>query len=222
MIAPFSSRLCPVYITVRDRVEHLRGLVAWLESAGCERIVLVDNDSAWPPLIDYLAGTPHEVVRLGQNAGARAVWLRRLMPTDGWYVVTDPDLDPDGCPLDALERLHDVMERHPRFIKAGVGLRLDDLPESMDSLEWERSLVGPHREIEPGVFDSLVDTTFALYRPGTADHQLGPAVRLGAPYVFRHPSWYAEAGELSDEDRFYLSRATRGPMGSSWAQRAAA
>ncbi len=111
-----------------------------------------------------------------------------------------------------MEHLQALLDRYPQFSKAGPGLYLDDVPSSMPSLGWERSLHS--REIAPDIYDSLIDTTFALYRPGAGFEY--EALRTGAPYLARHasPAWYG--GELSEEDRYYLARAETGPTGSSW------
>src|SRR5437879_5702154 len=95
----------PIFVNVRDRVTCLRQLVDWLERAGHERIVLVDNASSFPPLLDYLEDTPHQVVRLGANLGSRALWAANLVP-DEWFVYTDPDVVPtDDCPSDLVAHL---------------------------------------------------------------------------------------------------------------------
>lgn len=203
----------PIYINVRDRVKTLRRLVAWLEAAGYERIVLLDNASTYEPLLEYLNESPHNVVRFGVNHGSRALWRASVVPSE-WFVFTDPDLLPvEECPADVVEHLHEIAEYH-KFPKAALGLHLDDVPASMDSLEWERSLVSRERELEPGVYDSMADTTFALYRPDAAFGYT--ALRTGWPYQARHTSWYVK--EPSAEDRYYLERAIPGPDGSSWAQ----
>jgi hypothetical protein len=41
----------PVIIIVRDRLKPLALLVDWLERAGAQRLVLLDNDSTYPPLV---------------------------------------------------------------------------------------------------------------------------------------------------------------------------
>lgn len=204
----------PIFINVRDRVRELRKLVTWLEAAGHERIILLDNDSSWPPLLDYLDQTPHTVVRLRQNLGSRSIWVAGLAPNEP-FIFTDPDIVPiDECPHDAVERLTWILKHYHQFAKAGLGLYLDDVSPKMNSLSWERSLVDKNREIAPGIFDSLVDTTFALHRVGV-QHML-PGARTGFPYQCRHPSWYIETPD--DEDTYYLANAIKGPLGSSWAQ----
>ena len=202
----------PIFVVCRDRLKDLCRLVEWFERAGHDRITFVDCASTYPPLLDYLDKTPHEVVRLDQNLGSRALWVAELVP-DEPFVYTDPDLLPTAeCPLDAVAHLHELLMAHPKFSKAGLGLHLDDVPETLRSLEWERSLVSSEREFSPGVYDSLIDTTFALYRPGVPFEYR--AIRTGAPYEARHLPWYVT--EPTSEDRYYLERAMFGPLGSSW------
>ncbi len=208
---------CPVFLNVRDRLTPLKQMVEWLEEAGHEHIVFLDNASTYEPLLAYLAETPHRVERLQENLGARALWDAHLAPSLGFYVFSDPDIVPIGaCPHNLVEHLRDWLVRRPDFPKAGPGLYLDDLPEDCPHLEWERSLVSEDKQIAPGVFRSMIDTTFALYRPGARFTY--EALRMGFPYQARHlsPSWYG--GELSEEDSYYLAHARKDPcLGSSWA-----
>jgi len=214
-----------ILITVRDRVTDLRQLVEWLERAGHQRIVLLDNASTYEPLIEYLKASPHDVRPLGENLGARCAWLADQVPADEWFVVTDPDIVPiEDCPLDLVAHLREMLEQHPLYSKAGPGLFLDDL-DAAPFMDWEQSLMGvasaqvplpSGRELAAGVFGSLIDTTFALHRPGTQfTYQ---AIRTGRPYMARHLSWYRET-DPTDEDVFYLQHAIAGARGSSWAQR---
>lgn len=205
-------RDCPVYITVRDRLKDLRRLVEWLERAGHRRIILLDNASSYPPLLEYLAASQHEVRWLGGNLGSRALWVADMVP-DEPFVLTDPDILPiNECPLDVVAHLGRLLDSSPGHPKAGLGLYLDDLPADWWNMGHERMLVEPAREITPSVFDSLIDTTFALYRPG-AEFSFH-AIRTGWPYQARHTSWYVT--EPDAEDAYYLAHASIGPTGSSW------
>lgn len=203
----------PVYICVRDRVTHLRALVSWLERAGHERIVFVDNASTYEPCVEYLKATPHDVVCLGRNAGSRALWS--IGTPDEWFVWTDPDVIPtEVCPLDAVARLRELLCRHTQYRKAGLGLHLDDVPPTLQCLAWESGPTIRGHALEGGGYRSLIDTTFALYRPGAGFDYT--AIRASAPYEARHMPWYTVGQELSVEDAYYLSHARGGEEGSSW------
>lgn len=206
----------PVFIVCRDRVTDLRKLVAWLELAGHHRIVLLDNDSEYPPMLDFLreCARTHTVMPLGENMGSRAIWKAGLVPRDEFWAYSDPDVVPVGeCPLDALDHLRGLLERHQSMSKAALGIHLDDVPPDLRSLGWERS---PERQgtlLEPGVWSSINDTTMAVYRPGVEFES--QALRTGWPYACRHLPWYRE-NALTPEDRFYLARAKGGAFFSSW------
>lgn len=131
-------------------------------------------------------------------------------------MVTDPDVVPvEECPLDAVDRFRDLLDRHAHLHKAGFGLRIDDLPDhyalAQQVRDWERRFWAD--EIEPGVFRADIDTTFALYRP-MRRHLESHAVRTGHPYVARHLPWYLDSANLSDEDRYYREHAD--PIISNW------
>lgn len=209
----------PIFINCRDRVTPLRALVDWLERAGCTRIHLIDNDSTYPPLLEYYAGTPHTVVRLGRNLGHKAIWesgvVREFAPGE-FYVATDPDIVPVAeCPLDALGHFASLLQRYPDRAKVGFGLKIDDLPRryrfARQVQRWEAQFWTV--EVEPAVYDAPIDTTFALHRPGTefAGTQTLPSsassLRTGPPYVARHAAWYVDSRRPDDEERYYREHA---------------
>jgi hypothetical protein len=209
----------PVLIVCRDRVEPLRRLVTWLESAGHERLVFVDNDSTFEPLLSYYQETSHQVIRLGRNLGHLSVWdgnVLQMIGHDGAFVVTDCDVVPDqDAPHDALDHFADLLFRYSDIDKVGFGLRIDDLPPSYqfrtEVIDWESQFW--ESEVEPGVFRADIDTTFALYRP-SAPKGAYRALRTGLPYVARHLPWYSDSLRLSVEDQYYREHALSGV--SNW------
>lgn len=212
----FDHRRVPIFINVRDRLTCLPSLVDWLERAGHERIVLLDNASTYEPLLAYLRACPHDVRCLGRNLGSRALWEAGMAPA-GWYVYTDPDILPCAdCPLDAVGHLHELLERHSAFPKAALGLHFENLPDDFEPKAHERALVSPGRELEAGVYSSFADTTFALYRGSRFDYL---SLRTAKPYRAWHEGWYAELNP-TEEDLYYLAHAKAGPLASSWAKRA--
>ena len=205
----------PVFLIVRDRLSPLLDLIAWLEQAGQTEIWLVDNDSTYPPMVDYLASSPHNVIRTGRNLGHRSPWLSgavQRLAHGRYFVVSDPDVVPDGgCPSDALEHFRRLLDRYPDIDKVGFGLRIDDLPDSYplaaDVRSWEQRFW--RHEVEAGVFRADIDTTFALYRPLDRRHSEDRALRTGSPYLARHLAWYTDPSDLSEDDTYYREHAER-------------
>jgi len=215
----------PIYISCRDTVSDLCQLVAWLEGAGHERIVLVDNASTWSPLLDYLHESPHRVVHLADNIGPRAFWDAGIFEIDRIpdepYVVTDPDVLPtEDCPTDLVDHLLEGLDRYPIIDKAGVGLKIDDLPRHYKHrelvLEWESQFW--QAGLGPGFFRAQIDTTFAVYRPSIVAWSLQPAARSDIPYLARHLPWYSDLSSPTEEELYYRERARSGKGGSNWTQ----
>ncbi|MBN9458523.1 MAG: glycosyltransferase [Bosea sp.] len=212
IVSPEFTKSVPIFINTRDRVACLRSLVAWLERAGHENITIIDNASTYPPLVAYLDTTRHRVIRSPDNLGHTSLWkLSDLHPVimSEWFVYTDPDVIPsEDTPLDAVSRFRQLMEAYPHILKAGFGLRIDDLPDHYHLKErvvsWESGLYG--REVEPDVFEADIDTTFALYRPGVP-YCYGPALRTMGRYQARHLPWYTNSAIVDEEEAYYRAHA---------------
>lgn len=202
----------PIFIILRDRYEPLKQLLKWLEAQNLKKIVLIDNDSKLPPLIDFLNGTDCQVLELRRNMAQKAPWaagiIKVLLPDD-FYAVTDPDIIPTTESKDALRHFYEVHKRFPHYLKVGFGLRINDLPEQYalknDVIKWE-SQFWKYR-LEEGIYEAGVDTTFAVYKPHTYKYILRPSIRTGEPYTARHLPWYSDSSQLTDEDIFYRLRA---------------
>lgn len=204
----------PVFIICFERIKDLKSLVTKLEEIGIKKIVFIDNDSTYKPLIDYLSTTPYQVLSLQRNIGHTSPWelgiIRTLIPY-GYYIVTDPDVLPtDAClsgkPVEHMLKIH---KKYPAYQKVGFGLKIDDLPDhyplKREVIEWEKQFW--KTEIEPGIYEAGVDTTFALYKPGTFLYTLHPSLRTGEPYTARHMPWYANPEKQTEEDIHYKMRA---------------
>jgi hypothetical protein len=211
--------MIPVFVPVRDRVAPLRRLVAWFEQIGGAELWLLDNQSTYPPLVDYLEASPHHVVPLHRNLWNVAPWLSGLVyevAHDRHFIVSDPDTVPDeSCPSDVFDHLVELLDRYPEVVKAGLGLRIDDLPAHYahrdDVIAWESQFWTD--ELEPGVLAADVDTTFAMYR-ANSHYSIGPALRTAAPYVVQHLPWYEDSSAPTPEIEFYRLHAD--PLVSNW------
>ena len=211
--------LVPIVINSRDRRSHLEALLTWLRSAGYLNVAILDNCSTYPPLLELLRRVESEVLvyRLPNNLGSRSLWLSGLISLveDVPFVYTDPDVLPVGaCPGDAVRVLYDLLDEHAFATKAGLGIRIDDLPDTYEHKAAVQAWEGQfwRYPLHGNCYCAPVDTTFALYRPG-AWHNLR-AVRSSFPYLVRHLPWYMDSAHRSAEDQYYAENAL--PVMSSW------
>jgi hypothetical protein len=74
-----------------------------------------------------------------------------------------------------------------------------------ESQFWERRIKG-------NLYDALLDTTFALYRPRSPYDLNG--IRAGFPYVARHYPWYEDSANPTAERTYYVQHAM--PTHTNW------
>ncbi len=210
----------PVIINNFNRLNYLQQQISWLEKAGMKNIFIIDNNSTYPPLLEFYKNNRYTIFRIDKNVGHLALWKTHIYKwfENAYYIYTDPDIIPiKECPSDAVNYFREVLERYPKIGKVGFALKIDDLPDfyplKQKVIEWEKKFW--EKEIEQDLYNSIIDTTFALYRANTkGDHTL-PALRTGGRYVARHLSWYINYNNLSEEDKFYAESASNS---SSWNQ----
>ena len=164
----------------------------WLLHAGYRRIYILDNDSTYPPLLDYYRrleqNTPQiNVIRLGRNIGHRAIWeagILETMQVDTPYVYTDPDVVPvKECPSNVLQRMLEILQKYPFLKKVGLGLKTDDL-----------------------TYYGADATRFALYR-NYWHYQLYCSARMTGKYMVRHLPWYLDYDNLPEDEKYYIKHA---------------
>jgi hypothetical protein len=206
----------PAFVICRDVLEPLIPTVQALEDAGVTEIYLIDNNSTWPPLLEWYEQTPHTVVRWDVNRGKKGPWRRGVINRkagDRPFIVTDPDIVPyEDCPSDWIGRWFQILDEFPDIVKVGFGLPTNDLPDQYEfkdeAIRRQAQHFHPARRI-PGVgYRTPLDTTMALYRPHTP-YCTGPAIRTEAPYVARHLGWYIDSANPSPELIHYRKRAHR-------------
>ena len=57
----------PIIINNYNRLEYLKDLIAWLESAGMKKIYIIDNLSTYPPLLEFYKKIKYTVFKLDKN-----------------------------------------------------------------------------------------------------------------------------------------------------------
>lgn len=203
-----SSFDVPIVINNRNRYTYLRDFVDWLQKAGYRKIIILDNDSHYPQLLEYYKNCPAKVIFLNQNVGYKALWQTDFFEEikKGYYVYTDSDLEPDSkCPSDVVFRLYQILTKYAAE-KCGPALKIDDLPEHYERKKEVVAFEKKHwaKSVETDVYDAPIDTTFALYKPfAYGDAEELKALRVGGDLTFRHLPWYENSLNPTPEDRYY-------------------
>lgn len=203
----------PVFIICRDRFKPLKQLVKWIEEEGLTNIIFIDNDSTYPPLVEYLKNTKYEVLWLRKNVGHTSPWSAHIINAYSKgreFIVTDPDVIPTKESHGAIKRFVELFNKYPGFTKIGLGLKIDDLPSHYklrDSvITWESQFW--NHELEKDIFIADTDTTFAMYRANT-QYCIAPALRTGGKFVAQHEPWYQNSDQPDEELLYYRSHANK-------------
>lgn len=177
----------------------------WLFNHGIEP-VFIDNNSDYPPLMEYYHNhCPYKVMHMNKNYGHTVVWnpettiLQRLGIT-GPYIVTDPDLDLSGIPDDFLSVLENGLKKYPQFDKCGFSLEINDI-KNQGTIDWETPFW--QHPLDDLYFNAAIDTTFALYKTPVFSYN---GIRTNRPYTARHMPWYHnDIKEFPEDEQYYFN-----------------
>jgi hypothetical protein len=181
-------------------------MVEYLRTIPEVEVIIIDNASTYPPLLEWYLHCPVRVMRLKVSQGPRAALSGCIeyKPNER-FIITDSDLDLSAIPKDFLRVLNAGLDQNSDICKVGLSLELNDLPS-------DGIVAGAAKEVEAGYWTTKrgdfyvagIDTTFALYRGSNFPCVYGPALRSDRPYVARHLSWYITPNNVTEEDRYYF------------------
>lgn len=218
----------PVLVPSFNSPTYLRNMIGQLRALRCQSVIVVDNGSTYPPMLEFLASLSNEitVVLCNENKGARHIFLDRknyaLLPE--LFCVTDPDLQFNPqLPSDFLAELVCLTQEHA-IGKAGFSLDISDRSRLREDdfliagkeykiWEWEEQFWQEPLGLLNGkdqVYRAFIDTTFAVYNKRFFERE-NPlaAVRVAGRYTCKHLPWYKGTFLPEAEDAFYRRAATR-------------
>ena len=166
--------------------------------------VIIDNNSDYPPLLEFYANRcPYRVIRMQENYGHMVVWQTGLLSQlgiTGPYIVTDPDLDLSGIPGDWLTVLEAGLKKYPEYDKCGFSLEINDV-KNLGTINWEKPFWD--HPLDSMYFNAPIDTTFALYRSPKFSFN---SIRTNRPYTARHLPWYwNQVKDLPPDEQHYYN-----------------
>lgn len=216
----------PIIIPTFNTPSYLKSMIDQLEERGWTNIIIGDNGSTYPPMVETLdtLSKKYHVVLWGRNLGPRVYTENKdicsKMPKN--FIVTDPDLlFNDRMPKTAIDKMKRVLETYE---VSKVGLAIDiDTPEERERFFnphqvdlWERNYWSRKIDRLPEVDDlyaAPIDTTFSLYNRNQflleIDQVAGnmtcntSAIRIAGRFTCRHMGWWAKQPLTDDEYTFY-------------------
>ena len=206
----------PVIINNFNRLDLLKQQIDWLLSLDDKvSIIIVDNLSTYPPLLEFYKNITHplvQVVYLNFNSwrkGAEYIGEKKLIDFEK-YIITDSDLLPfPNTPKDLVSHLAKMMDKYPAYNHIGTSLEINDLPDKnpmkakvvrFESDYWEPKA----KVLNDEIYVAKIDTTFAMYRRTSRVLITHPALRTKRPYTLKHIDWYLAPEDFSEEYIYYL------------------
>lgn len=213
----------PFIINNFNQLFYLRQLIVFLRNHNFRNIIIIDNKSTYPPLLDYynvLEKTQEVTIyKLNSNLGHRALYTQKAIMRKyckGYYFLSDADCLPyPDLPSDFTGKMIDLIDKYYlRVSKVGLALNLDDIPYHYTLkdkvLNWEQKFW--QNEVEPDVYEAPVDTTFALYKPAYGLRFVRSpflsGLRLAGKYKIKHGGWYENSQNPSAEHTYYKNSAS--------------
>ncbi|MCR5535854.1 MAG: glycosyltransferase, partial [Succinivibrio sp.] len=113
----FDQNSVPIFIISYNRLSYVQQTIAVLEKYNLTNIHIIDNNSDYQPLLDYLGSLKYQVHFLKKNYGHRVLWdceEFRHYVEDDLYIVTDPDLEFNpNLPKDFIVQLYKLLGSYP-------------------------------------------------------------------------------------------------------------
>lgn len=194
-----------VIINNRNRLTTTKKLVEDLLSRNTEEIWIIDNESTYPPLLDWYQNVPKEVkIHKYHNVGYLALFSTGLINQieEEWCFYTDSDIELNpNMPIEYQEIMLDYAYKL-NSNKIALALNISDLPDYYmlkpqvlrNEARWWQE------EVLPNVYKADTDTTFCLIKK--VDQFA--SYRLAGNFTCKHVPWYINLDNLEEEEKYYL------------------
>lgn len=198
------------FVIMYNRFTWAKALCEFLSDNGCE-VILMDNGSTYPPLLEWYEKCPYELHKMGNSHYNRGLWTGGVIDYygDKNYILTDHDLDLSLVPADFVNKLFVGLENNTEVMKSGLSLKINDLPDNAYTKEviaWEKKWWEKPTD-KNGFYMADIDTTLALYDAERTKKFYKDgfflAVRSPKPYVAKHLSWYNTPENITEEEIYY-------------------
>ena len=203
----------PIFIISYNQYTYLKSMIEQLSKyVPLNSIHVLDNNSTYPPLVDYLKSVEQivHVHRFSKNYGSKHIQneIPKLTSSDV-YIITDPDLEINKhIPSNFIEILLALSETY-KSNKVGFALDisntredtlfLNKTPKEWESMYWKNRINNHKYEL----YYADLDTTFCIVN----NKNKGKSIRVAGDFTCIHKpwskNWFAEIPQ--DELEYYKS-----------------
>lgn len=197
----------PIIINSMNRLSYLKEQIFWLEKCGLKKIIIIDNQSTFVPLIEYYKKIKYPVIRNQTNEGYLSLWKNSIFENirKNFYVYTDPDIvGINKCPSDFIEYFYEKLISIDTIDKIGFSLNINNIDTTLDlkfDISKNELKFWEKKYFNHDLFIAPIDTTFALYKPNCYGGYWLKSCRTNYPYIAEHLPW--TESEYKEENLFY-------------------
>jgi glycosyltransferase involved in cell wall biosynthesis len=213
----------PIYIPTFNNPTYLLNFIKQLEKNDAKNLVVIDNDSTYPPMKECLSiiEQKYKVVRLDQNFGPHYILRNKqfYQSLPELFCLSDPDLEfSTSLPVDFINELKIISEVH-KVGKVGLALEFssEDVMHSelfldgqkVGAIEYEQQFwtnnIGKNQTGDD-LYRTTLDTTFALYNKTYFDPEdRYTAIRVAGKFTAKHLGSLSNSIVPKSESIYYKS-----------------
>jgi hypothetical protein len=228
-----TGKMIPIFIISSDRLKALKeSIKSYYDCIKTPfKIIVIDFGTSYEPTLEYLEHLEDKEIKVYWNEKISYKGSLNLIdeviqdyfeghPASN-YVVTDPDIVLDNVDGDVLEVYAYLLKRLHKITVVGPMLRIDDIPDcyplkekvisrSLESCyHLKKTLTIPYEDKDIKYKIAFIDTTFGMRRAGENFWRHRWGVRVLSPYGARHLEWYIDPKNLTEDQKYYITHASR-------------
>jgi hypothetical protein len=192
----------PCLIISYNNITFVKKICKRISENITNNIIIIDNNSSFGPMVDFLDNCKFKTIRLNHNHGHEAYKLQQVSDIVGSiFLLTDPDIEiAKSVNRDVIEKMIELSEFY-KIPKVGLALeinsdniRKDIKYENLTIKEWESKYWNNRvadQELE--MYWADIDTTFCLVNKNYWDKADNwPYIRIAGKYTSKHLPWYED------------------------------
>lgn len=215
------DRPLPTFLVVCDIVSWAQEAIENLNRIGGLEIILLDNGSTNPDMLQFLGDCSYEVVKLKKRLDQSKIWDTKIhRTTDGPFLAVHSFFDLSSLPASTPAALCGALNTLG-VARCGVSVVFDDLPAHHPCRDDIAERETKHWKCRDGDY-FVAEVGFAFWA-GRSDKLsersegwYTPQRRLCPPYVVKYRPWYLDFdGVLPQDVAYYLEHAGASNVGAA-------